>query len=105
MKTVIYKYEIVLGVKDHHIDIKGFIKVLSVVVQHNKLMLYAIVDPDNSTISRLPVYVKGTGWVLTDDIWCTQSIMFAGSFVVCNGDYVWHVWYDTNTIVRPEDNV
>ncbi len=103
MKTAIYKYNILVGDETTFVRIKGFVKALSFVVQHNEVFMYTIVDLDNPVISRLNFSIRGTGWEMDDNIWNKDNYIFAGSFVL--RDYVWHIWHDRNAIVRPEDNI
>lgn len=87
--VTIHKFQISLcdGIT---IDIPGLIKVLSVAVQWDDLVMYALVQPDDKTVTTIPVLIKGTGHVF--DLLIEESWEFMGTHVTRGGDLVWHVW-------------
>ncbi len=103
----IWKYEVPLDKELATIKIVGFVKILSFVVQSDKLFVYVIVNKEDTCVYRLTVYIKGTGWDLPNRIWNVDYIFFAGSFVIpsaVGGLFVWHIWYERSPIVHPDDN-
>lgn len=83
----IYKYPFEVE-REQIIFVPGLIKVLSIVVQNNGLVLYAIIKPEeNHLILQVEVMIKGTGWDF-DDI--ATDWEFRGTHLL--DIYVWHVW-------------
>ena len=61
METI-YKYQIPFGIlKENEIEIQGLIKVLSIVDQYEKPVLYALVDTEDKKVSKIRVIILGTG--------------------------------------------
>ena len=70
--------------------IKGLYEILSVLVQHDELVLYASVVESSNLKPELEVIIKGTGHPFndTDTTW-----IFAGTHLMKNDTLVWHVWH------------
>ncbi len=85
----IFKYVLeVTGAQE--ISIPGFVKVLSVAVQRNELVLYALVGSgDQGADSKIEVTIIGTGH---EFLAMTTDWDFHGSHVMWSGSLVWHVW-------------
>ncbi len=62
-------------------------RVLSVDVQHGKVQVWALVDPEAPTELHRFMMV-GTGHCLTEK--CVESMRFIGT--VQMGDFVWHIF-------------
>jgi len=84
----IYKYNLEVG--NNLIDIKGCEKILSVTMQGNEIVLYAVVNDKAETTEKYEVLVVGTGWELEDDVLLST---FLGTVPQLNGVYMWHVFY------------
>lgn len=65
----------------------------SVVEQNNDIVLYAIVDDEDSQMICIDILVRGTGEVLDDDICLYVSI---GTVKLFDGKEIWHVFYRRN---------
>jgi hypothetical protein len=82
----IYKYE--LEIKDCQTIILPFdYEILSVQSQNNKLVLWAMVYPDNS-LQQVTFNIVGTGNPIATD---TQNWLYLASVQMFNG-LVWHVF-------------
>ena len=89
----IYKYT--LDIKDFQlIDISGFIKILSVIEQDDKLVLYTIIDSESRISSAIPIFIYGTG----NDCDEAYNKRFINSVSMFDGRLIWHVF--TNMGVR-----
>ncbi len=70
--------------------IPDFMKVLSVAVQNNELVLYAFVDPeDQGRDTKIEISIIGTEHEFLP---MTTDWHFRGSHVLWDGKLVWHVW-------------
>lgn len=89
MKATIHKFQISLcdGIT---IPITGLVRVLSVAVQRDNLVLYAIVRLGDKAVTTVPVMIKGTGHPF--DLLAEESWEFMGTHVTRGGDLIWHVW-------------
>lgn len=85
----IFKY-VLETVGSQIIDVPLGAKFLSVNSQHDKLCLWAIVDPDQEKRERWGVEICGTG--LSADHVVDGTYQFIGTYVVNHGLLVWHVW-------------
>lgn len=84
---VIHKYE--LEITDfQRLAIIGAVRVLSVAVQRNELVIYVVKNKKNLTKHFIEVKIVGTGNEHTIEV----DWDFRGSHLVNNGTYVWHVW-------------
>jgi hypothetical protein len=82
MKTI-YKYQLQLG--DQRILLPENAQVLSTGVQNNKILIWVLVDTDNTIVPRL-ISVVGTGWEVPDMF----RRRFIGTLQIEN--FVWHVF-------------
>ena len=66
-------------------------RILSIMEQNDDIVLYSVVDDDNS-IPKIPIdiLVVGTGDVLEDDI---SLYTFIGTVELFGGQEMWHVFY------------
>jgi len=83
--------------KDHesNLEIPEGYEVLSVVEQHNKIVLYCIVNPENELVDA-QFLVIGTGWDIPDK--ATDDMKFIGTVVISNGALVWHVFQNIGEV-------
>ena len=81
----------VISVKNaQSIPIRDLVEVLSVVVQHNELVMYFIRDESIGHVSMVDIVIKGTGHSHPQsDVGGKQ---FMGTFLLDSDMYVWHVW-------------
>ncbi len=78
----------VTGVQE--IIIPRFVKVLSVALQYNVLVLYALVGSgDREANSTIEVTIIGTGH---EFLAMTTDWEFQGTHLQAGGSLVWHVW-------------
>lgn len=86
MKTI-WKYNL-----DDHNNVlkipKGY-RVLSVIEQFNKIVLYCMVDPSHEMVDAY-FDVIGTGWDLLDD---KENQRCVGTVATHKGGLVWHVFW------------
>ncbi len=85
----IYKYPLEIT-DSQDLNIKGLQRVLSVKVQSDVLVLYAIVDLDDDTVSTFCVLIRGTGHEFS--IKAEECWQFMGTHLMANDCLVWHVW-------------
>ncbi len=90
---VIHKFT--LAITDHQtVHIPGLIEVLSVAAQKDNLVLYAVVNTDDTVLTKVEVMIKATGrpmGMLPEDPW-----RFMGTHLMLNDLLVWHVWSRVN---------
>ena len=65
---------------------------LSVAVQYNELVLYAMVDTEKHHTTEVQVKIIGTGHEFA---YPKATEDFQGTFVMHGGRLVWHVWTET----------
>lgn len=83
-QKVIWKYEI-HGRSEEQLQLPVNARLLSVIEQRGRLVLYAEVDPASATES-MTIEVIGTGWQFDSDI----PRHYIGT--VKEGPFVWHVF-------------
>ncbi len=84
----IFKYPIDV-VESQIIEIPNLVQVVSVAVQYNQLVLYAIVDDKSTNLKEVSVRIIGTGHDC-DPI--PPGWTFRGTHLQGEGSLVWHVW-------------
>lgn len=88
MSRRVFKYP--LKVEDsQEIEFTGFVDILSVAVQGDDMVLYAIVNPDDARKTKTEIIIRGTGHDLGR---CMEGFTYMGSHVTHGGALVWHVW-------------
>lgn len=98
MARRVFKYP--LEVTEHQkVRFVGFVDVLSVAVQKQQLVLYAIVNPDDKRQSEAEIEIRGTGHDLGQDM---AGYRFLGSHMTFGGGLVWHVW--VNDTIKLAEN-
>jgi hypothetical protein len=85
----IYKYP--LYGNTYNVNIPVGSEIMSVINQDGVAMVYALVDPTQTTIKTVAFHVIGTGWDIADP----NNLEFVGTFQ--DNEFVWHVFYDRNT--------
>ncbi len=93
----IFKYPLIIT-DIVRIPIKGLVEVLSVVVQHERLVLCAIVDPDSVKETEISVAIVGTG----HEYKLNSSWNFLGTHLMANGALMWHVWWNFSDNLRAD---
>lgn len=97
----IHKYR--LSVKDHQrISLPSQSEILSVINQHDEIMLYANVDENKEAVD-IDIYIHGTGYE-TDK----SADLFLGTVGLCDNNLILHVfadsaqfdWYDMHPTKR-----
>jgi hypothetical protein len=88
MKTV-YKFELSLASQGQDVWIPRDATVLRIAIQHGRLMLWALVRPDNSRCVRSFI-VYATGQPIGDDD--VAHNQYVGTAITKDGDHVWHVF-------------
>lgn len=88
MARRVFKYALRVD-NEQSLEITGFVDVLSVAVQRDELVLYAIVNPDDSRVGVVEILIRGTGHDLGQDI---AGWRFLDSHLMAGGRLVWHVW-------------
>lgn len=83
----VYKYSLSHG---RSITLPVGAKPLSVIVQGNEIMMYALVDTSEQKKEEKDCLVLGTGWEIYGDP--MEKYNFLGTVV--NEPYVWHVWIE-----------
>ena len=99
MNAIIHKFPISLcdGIT---IKVPGLIRVLSVAVQRDRLVMYALVRPDDDVTTTIPIRIKGTGHVF--DLRAEESWEFMGTHVIQGGDLIWHVWVPLTAMIQKD---
>ena len=92
----IYKYELQI-IDTQTIEIDGFEGVLSVAVQQNALVLYAVTNERLQRAKKVEVCIVGTG---NDFGFDTREWCFRGTHVTWAGKLVWHVWTKVSNGLR-----
>jgi hypothetical protein len=87
VKTI-YKYPL-RALPLEQISIPGLDKILSIGVQDNQIVLYAIVDQNVADVSVVEVFIFGTGHQLLN----LNSLVFLGTANLLNGKFMFHVFY------------
>lgn len=94
-------FKFALAITDHQtLAIKGFQKVLSIAVQNDSLVLYAIVNPDDESVTTIPVLIHGTGHSFS--LTAVDCWQFMGTYMTCGDSLVWHVWVPLAAIHKDE---
>lgn len=93
MRTV-YKYELEEGV--NYIFLPCDYKVLSVQNQHNKIVLYCLVETLVKGISKVRFEVVGTGYEVRSNPYNSK---FIGTVMLDDGDLVYHVFHKMGNAV------
>ena len=83
----IFKYELDITDKQHRSMPLGA-RVLSVQMQHNKIMVWAVVDPDAVYVPRT-FHMYGTGHDVPDDY---EKYKYLATVQNASGDFVLHVF-------------
>lgn len=65
-------------------------KILSVEIQHNEMVVYAMVNTTIKETEQRKFRIIGTGDTTDASI---NNYVFLGSVLMQNGDYVFHVFY------------
>lgn len=92
MKTI-WKYQ--LAVTDEQlIEMPVTPKLLSVAVQNNVPCLWAVVDP-KKFLKKYKIYIFGTGEPFPDNDPGFFNLKFIGTFMLLDGSFVGHVFWDT----------
>ena len=91
----IYKYNLEIT-DSQKIYITGLVKILSVMVQYEKLVLYALIEPGALTEISVTIIIAGTG----HEIFPNSCWRFLGTHKMANGQLMWHVWNTENEEVR-----
>jgi len=81
----IFKYELLD--RTNEVDMPAGAEVLTVQIQHDKICLWAKVDPTARTEKRVFV-VYGTGHPIEDD----SNLSYIGTVQMAGGTLVWHVF-------------
>jgi len=86
--STIHKFE--LKITDRQvIEIPGFVRVISVLNQRERLVVYAEVKPqERERKGKVEFAVIGTGNPMLDG----ANWRFVGSVSMSNGDLIWHVF-------------
>lgn len=84
----IYKYR--LRPEAESMTITGLVQVLSLAVQHEEIVIYALIDLDSSTTTRVDYRVYGTGHDLEDTV--VETYRFLGTANLNNGALMFHVY-------------
>jgi len=83
----IYKYEI--QAEDiQRIDIPSE-RILSVQEQHNKIVVYALIDTENTTLQTYEFGMNGTGNPITFEV---ETFEFLGTVKLYDGSLMFHVF-------------
>ena len=72
--------------------ISNFVKVLSVIEQNNKIVLYALID-DIYNDNILTIRIIGTGHPITTENEDIEDYKFANTVSTYKGDLMWHIFY------------
>lgn len=86
----IYKYQLEIT-DDQTIKLKG--KPLSVIVQHNSVVLYALYDEKLFDVegTNYKIHIAGTGHLIDDKI--INEYTFLNTVSLYEGDLVFHIFY------------
>lgn len=88
MSRRIFKYELKLDTVNIVSMPKGA-EVISVIEQNNGIVVYAIVDPDETQMVDKVFTIVGTGRDMTFD---ADDYVFLGTVSMFAGRYIWHVF-------------
>lgn len=88
MSRRIFKYELKLDSVNIVAMPKGA-EVISVIEQNNGIMVYAIVDPNETKMEDKVFTIVGTGRDMTFD---ADDYVFLGTVSMFEGRYIWHVF-------------
>lgn len=88
MATRVFKYKLEIE-SQQSLDITGLVDVLSVAVQRDELVLYAITNSDDTRVCVVEILLRGTGHDIGQEI---AGWTFLGSHLMAGGRLVWHVW-------------
>jgi len=88
MSRRIFKYELKLDSVNIVAMPKGA-EVISVIEQNNGIMVYAIVDPNETKMVDKVFTIVGTGRDMTFD---ADDYVFLGTVSMFEGRYIWHVF-------------
>ena len=86
----IFKYQLDI-VDEQYIDLPVGSEAISVVNQHDVVMLYVKVDDEAEATSKVKFLIKGTGHDLD---FKEEEYRFLGTVVTLGGMYVWHVFVE-----------
>ncbi len=96
MKTI-WKFE--LQIEDEQfVNMPSGSKILSIQTQHDKIVFWAMVEPAME-ITPVRFVIVGTGHPITDK--CVNDGNYVGTVQTFNGDLVWHVFIDSDSIRLP----
>ena len=84
----IYKYPLIV-IDSQCIYINGLLEILSVVVQRDQLVLYALVDTSSTKITYVDVKIVSAGNMIMFD---TKEWDFRGTHTQYGERLIWHVW-------------
>jgi len=76
------------------LSIKGLVKMISVSVQHNKLVMYFVRDLKDSIHRRMELKILGTGHEFSFDQ--IEGYEFIGTYSMAGGHLMWHVFVNSN---------
>ncbi len=88
MARRVFKYPLEM-IESQEIEFTGIVDILSVAVQGDGLVLYAIVNPDDKRKAKVEVLIRGTGHDLGQDM---TGYVFMDTHITHRGALVWHVW-------------
>lgn len=86
MNKQIWKFPLELR-EEQEIEMPENANIIHVAEQHNRICLWAEIDPKNIKLKRI-FYVVGTGWNIPN----LSMVLYLGSVVMTPGAYVWHVY-------------
>lgn len=88
-RLVIHKREI--DIDDRHIfNIKGLAEILSFAVQHNRLVMYYMVEIDATDTNVADILIRGNGHNIDAEL--VDDYTFMGTHVMAGGGLMWHIW-------------
>jgi len=90
MNKAIWKYTLLPQTKQEMI-LPLNSKILSVKVQHEEIVLYALVDPDETSIETVDIIILGTGHKIADE--SIRDYVFLDTVKMNNGHLMFHVFY------------
>lgn len=85
MPSTVWKYPL-KGTGEQTIEMPSGSRILHIAMQHNRVRLWALVDPEMPMVGRV-LRIYGTGHEMPD-----VPGFYWGTFMVDDGDFVFHVF-------------
>ncbi len=92
----VYKYEITSeNVENEYITLPYGAELLSVMNQHESIVLYCLVNPEETRIENRSLILYGTGIDIpsaTYEMIKLYNFKFMGTVSMFDGSLIWHIW-------------